>query len=318
MIRGFSELSGINCLECHYKCCASEYKLPLTEREEEYITHNYFSLSLFVERHSNKRFLLRGDGCPFLMRSGLCELDQTEYKPLVCQTYPLIFWKYNYDEVLVWINPCRGNGFHWIIEKELRVSNEEIRNIFKKIKNKFSDYWGEDIDQNNPYNGIGDDRIKQEKELNLSKNEPSLLSLFAQMDFPKEYAELVSQLQENGDVFKHSYPTNDFIQIINAVLRWLCWSPVGLNLSFKNSKLIFTVAALWVKNIVNKFYEREKEILSANRAQNNLGFFLAQSILPKFWIQLNNKTKDKNLKKFALKVEKVLKGEIPQQNLISE
>ncbi|MHA1973804.1 MAG: YkgJ family cysteine cluster protein [Candidatus Hodarchaeales archaeon] len=318
MIRGFSELSGINCLECHYKCCASEYKLPLTTKEEKYIRHKFPSYRLFLEKHEGKQFLLRGNKCPFLTNTGLCELHQTEYKPLVCQTYPLIFWKYNPNEVLVWLNPCRGDGFRWIIEKELRFSNKEIEDTIIKINDKYNVYWGEEIDHTNPYEGIRKKRLEQERELNLSEKEPSLLDQFLQIDFPKEYTTLIAQLQKTEETYQLSYQTKNFDRIINAVLKWLCWSPVGLNLSFLNSKLIFTISALWIKSEINTLHESGKEILLDDKIQNNIGFFLAQSILPDFWIHLGLRAKEKEVKKFSLKVQRILKGEISQQNLITE
>ena len=317
MIRGFSKFTGYNCLNCHYKCCASEYDLPLFHDEKENICKNYSYLSSYIQIKNSQFFIKRGDACPFLMLDGKCVLHHTSYKPLICQTYPLIFWKIDQSNLLVWINPCRGNSFYWVAEQRYRIKNKDIEDLIKKINNKYDDYWGEEIDHNNPYLDIYRERIDQEIEFQRENKSHLFMSSL----------ELTSQLYKNQNInflIKNSDSgllyTNDSLsnKILESVFEWLCWSPIGLKLSFINSKFIFSLASLYLN--MKEFIEPKKiiNLPFRSRLAQNHGSLLARSILSDFWNYLESYSTNKQLKKSFKLISAILSGNMSQEKLIKE
>lgn len=312
MIRGFSLFSGYNCANCHFKCCASEYDLPLFLTESKELREEFPFSTIFLTRDKNKQFLIRGDSCPFLSSKGLCILHKPKFKPIMCRTYPLVFWKFSQHDYLAWINPCRGNGFHWIIDDKHYISNTKLDDMFTEINVKFHSYWGEQIDKNNPFTGIKDERIQLEKEFFDQNTKITLLNKM--MEFQTS-SSIANKLNGLTPINKESYFYKDLHRVINAVLHWLSWSPVGLQLNFLNSKLIFSIAANWIELEHSQLHENNFQILNPERYLNQIGGFLASAILPSFWEHVEKSVQDSKIKEVATAIGKILAGEIPQQKI---
>ena len=312
MIRGFSLLSGYNCANCHFKCCGSEYDLPLFLTESKELSEEFPFSTIFLARDKNKKFLIRGDSCPFLSSKGLCILHKPKLKPIMCRTYPLIFWKFSQNDYLAWINPCRGNGFHWIVNDKHYISDTKLDDMFTEINAKFHSYWGEQIDKNNPFTGITVERIQQEKDFFRQNTKTSLQSKM--MEFQTS-GSIANKLNGLITTKKASYLNEDLQRIINAVLHWLSWSPVGLQLNFLNSKLIFSIAANWIELKHSQVHEKNSQMLNPERYLNQIGGFLASAILPSFWDHIEKSVKNSNIKEVAAAIRKILVGEIPQQKI---
>ena len=343
MIRGFSKWTGFDCFQCQHKCCATEYELPLLPTEAQYLRRVYPVSSWFMKQTKSREFLIRGDSCIFLTTQGLCTLHNTQTKPLTCEIFPLIFWKISSDEYLSWIHPCgRGSGFQWVIDPDKRLPDNLIEDSYQQTRTHFTSFWGEQIDQKNPFGEISIERVQQEQKFfrNIDENELSeSLVKFGENKFPSEpFSTLISVYHQNPD-------RNDLIQTETAVLHWLSWSPTGLQLTFLNAKLIFLTAALWIyivgltQNITeSKEFESSPGWLSEypelailfketsfpahsyytfpqSHINNHLGSLLATAILPSFWNQVASHSPDHRLHSFALAVKSVLEGQTPQQEL---
>jgi Fe-S-cluster containining protein len=293
------------------KCCSTEYDLPLIQEETEKITQKLPLWMNFLKSSGSKTYILRGDSCPFLNGEGLCILHDTNDKPIICQIYPLIFYKIEPDLLLSWISPCRGNGFQWVSKPENQIKNSDIEQIIKKINPYFKEYIGEKIDTNNPYDSIPTIRIKEQQQFFSSfgqnnigpdlydRTSPNRYNLFHSLD--RKIKDL--QLQE------------DLNFTIKAVFYWLCWSPVGLQLSFNNSRLVFQVAGNWIEFWGSKLLVESRLPIKRERILQQLGSFYATSILPSFWKQMMEKTTEKPLKEFSKMVYLVLIGERTQETL---
>lgn len=314
MIRGFSKLTGFYCLNCHYKCCASEYDLPLFQDEKNNICEKYSYLLPYFQRKNSLFFLKRGDGCPFLTPEGKCSLHHTSYKPLTCQTYPLIFWKVDRDNLLVWVNPCRGNSFHWVAEQEYRIKNKDIEDLIAKTSNRYNSYWGEEIDHNNPFQKIKRERIDQELEFQR-KMRPRLLM---------NSLELTSRTFKDRNIdfliesfFSESNHINEMHsdQILESVFEWLCWSPIGLQLSFLNSKFVFSLASLYLNLIGFTEFRKITNLSYSSRLAQNYGSLLARAVLPEFWNHLYSHSPYKQLKRLFKLISAILSGDTSQEKL---
>ena len=315
IIRGFSQATGYDCSSCHLKCCATDYNLPLLPKESIQLRSNYrYLTSIFQKRGKNIDFLLRGDSCPFLDENGLCNLHDTPDKPIICHIYPLIFWKINEELILTWINPCRGNGFRWIAEEKSKIHESQINDLFEKSKDKFKIYIGEFFDRDNPYEGITEERITVELkflEKVLSSEKKSFLEIATETIDDKIIDSVIQPLIKTLDG-KKSIEILD--ENVNSVFHWLCWSPVGLQLSLNNSKLIFLIAGLWIKKL------KYESITSGNedRLYSQLSSFMATAILPSFWRQISKNAEYYELKTFSRNVVNILEGKIPQQELLTK
>lgn len=309
MLRGFSRLTSYNCTQCHHKCCATEYDLPLFPEEASLLSRNYPFVSFFIKSSKSIHWLLRGDSCPFLTSLGLCELHNTQYKPLSCQIYPLIFWKTNLDETIAWINPCRGTGFNWVSDRTHLISDQHLDNLYDRVKNRFSSYWGEKIDINNPFERISQERIREEIDLFKHTNELNLVQKMAELDYSANFKSLLNHLTSNDPL------KIDLNKIINAVVQWLCWSPVGLQLTFFNAKIIIFTAAMWITLNSDSIFPNNNNSNNQKRFLQQIGSFLATAISPSFWNQVENGTQIVILRKFAVQTQKILTGTIPQQFL---
>lgn len=312
MIRGFSLLSGYNCANCHFKCCGSEYDLPLILTESKELSKAFPFSTFFLARDKNKESLIRGDSCPFLSSKGLCLLHKPKLKPIMCRTYPLIFWKFSQSDYLVWINPCLGNGFHWTIDDKHIISDTKLNDMFAEIRRKFHSYWGEQVDENNPFTGITIERIKQEKEFFRQNTKESLQSKMMEFQTSSSIAKKLNGLKTAK---KASYLNEDLQRIINAVLHWLSWSPVSLQLNFLNSKLIFSIAANLIELKLSQVQDRDYQMLNQERYLNQLGGFLASALLPSFWEHIQISVQNSAIREVATTIRKILAGKIPQQKI---
>ncbi|MFX1515542.1 MAG: YkgJ family cysteine cluster protein [Promethearchaeota archaeon] len=310
IIRGFSANTGYSCQECHSKCCATDYNLPLFLQEAKALKQKYPFSEIFLYSSPKGDWLLRGDRCPFLNSKGLCLLHNTESKPLICQIYPLIFWKVKSNLFLVWINPCRGNGFRWIAKPDNRITDQEIENLILRSRHLFKNYIGEQIDHQNPYRKIPMSRFDEE------------LTFFDKIDT----SDLLSEIKEMN-IIPHSlyetiFPTKEpaieeMSAILNAVISWLCWSPVGLQLSFNHSKVVFFIAASWIDTITSPILAQTDLSLNHDQFLQQMGSFLATAVLPTFWRHMVLKTENKRLKKLVKNVYKVLNGELNQESILN-
>lgn len=311
MIRGFSNRTGYNCLECHFKCCSSEYELPLFPHEVKTLSQNHPFLFLFLKSTTNGEKLTRGDSCPFLTSNGKCILHATPEKPLVCQTYPLIFWRIKPGLLLSWIHPCRGNGFQWVAEPQHQITDQNLNELIYKVQNYFKNYWGEQIDRTNPYKDIQYDRIEAETKF-FSNNRPDLITKMTEVVDSDSSSTFIHTLKTE---LNSKFDQNDLRDIINAVLHWLSWSPVGLQLTFFNSKLIFLVAAMWIEFMASPSLFQLPLNLNRERYLQQLGSFLSTAILPSFWSQIEIQTRSDPIWDFSRYVRKILSGKIPQQKI---
>ncbi|MHA2295999.1 MAG: YkgJ family cysteine cluster protein [Candidatus Hodarchaeales archaeon] len=314
IIRGFSTVTGYSCSRCHHKCCATEYDLPLLSNEYQVLLENYPFCSIFLQSLSNSSRLIRGDGCSFLVANGLCLLHDTPYKPLICQTYPLVFWNIKRELLLTWIYPCRGDGFQWVADSRNQISNREINDLTEKIDQKFTKYWGEEIDKGNPFDNLPIRRIEEELEFFEKDNNTNLIARISKQVDNHHLSGLINSLEADTEHFGTS---EDLNPVINSVLHWLCWTPVGLNLTFANAKLIFSIAATWINYQASKILSKNKHDLPLKRQRfhQQLGSFLAISIVPSFWEHVEISAKNEELRSFSRQVIRVLTGEIPQQHL---
>ena len=309
IIRGFSSDTGYSCQECHSKCCATDYDLPLFLRETQTLKLKYPFYEVFLHNSPKGDWLLRGDMCPFLNSKGLCVLHDTLNKPLICQIYPLIFWKVKSNLILAWINPCRGNGFRWISKPDNRITDQEIERLIGKSRPLFKNYIGDQIDKENPYKKILLRRFNEELAFFDNTDTSDLISEIREMN-------IIPHSLREGLVPTKESTIEELAAIINAVIHWLCWSPVGLELSFNNSKLLFFIAASWVNMNIHPILTQAVLPLSRDQIFQQLGSFLATAILPPFWGHMVQKTDNERLRKFAKKVYKMLEGELAQEELL--
>ncbi|MFW9855443.1 MAG: YkgJ family cysteine cluster protein [Candidatus Thorarchaeota archaeon] len=328
---------------CVHKCCTTEYELPLLPSEAQYLKRHHPISSWLIRQSERGEVLTRGDSCIFFTRQGLCTLHEDNTKPLICKTFPLIFWKISSEEFLAWIYPCgRGSGFQWVIEPDKRIGDELISEMYRMTQDHFKSFWGEQIDLDSPFDEITIERVKQEQRHFLNLREKHLLEdlvKFGEINFPSApFSSLMA-------VFNEDLRQNEFNQTVSAVLHWLSWSPVGLQLSFINAKLIFIAAALWVYRIglTQRLDDLKRDDLypggtsehpvlaflpddSVTPPQDHftfpqrhiaryLGSYLATAILPSFWAQLVSHSSDRGFQSFAKVVQAVLEGRTPQQEL---
>ncbi|MHA2224247.1 MAG: hypothetical protein ACXAC8_03520 [Candidatus Hodarchaeales archaeon] len=309
MIRGFSRFTGYSCSDCQFKCCASEYDLPLSPIESKTLLRNYSFSSFFIQEKDSKEFIIRGESCPFLQSKGLCLLHNTNNKPLICQTFPLIFWKISHSSILSWISPCRGNGFRWVADSENRISDHFLQRMLNKVQKNFTFYWGEQIDHNNPFSEISEERFREELQFFEKSNQNDLLSLLIELNDQKHYPNLLEPLIDRLKINSNERE----MKLYNAVLHWLCWSPVGLKLTFKNSKLIFLIATMWIDYNMTTPPLSSYQPLKRDHFLQQIGSFLANAILPSFWKHVEKKTTSDILRKFSKQVQGILTGKLPQQ-----
>ncbi|MFX0150501.1 MAG: hypothetical protein ACFFAJ_06975 [Candidatus Hodarchaeota archaeon] len=317
VIRGFSLITGYNCFQCNFKCCATEYDLPLLSNEYQNLQKHYSFSNFLIYKSSGRNWLLRGDSCTFLNTEGFCLLHETPYKPVICQTYPLIFWKVKPDLILSWINPCRGNGFKWVTKGKNQISDIEIEDLIRKVQNNYISYWGEQIDKGNPFTGIAQKRINYEMNFFESSDSTNLVDELVNRlknapvynKFLEIYDHLIEELGKKP-------PQNELNNVINSVLHWLCWSPIGLQLSFNNSAIVFIIASLWVELWGRDALSKKDLSINRERYLQQMGSSLATAILPSFWKLVHFHSQFSKLKRLAKSIHDVLTGEIPQDNLI--
>lgn len=312
MIRGFSRLTGYDCFSCHFKCCSTEYDLPLFLNEREILLQKYQSVSFFIQSKNEGNQLIRGDSCPFLTSKGLCILHKTKDKPLVCRSYPLIFWKINPELILCWIYPCRGNGFQWIADSDHQISDQSLNNLVEEVRNRFEEYWGDQIDRENPFSGISLKRIQKEIAFFENNKEHELIVKMANLFDLERFTSVLDPSTPN---LNQLHRQEELKNIVNSVIHWLCWSPVGLHLSFENSKLLFYIAAQMILSLGFSSPGNQQKPFERDRYLQQLGSFLASAGMPSFWNHIGLQTHIDPIRRFSKLVGKVLSGEISQQEI---
>lgn len=318
IIRGFSLSTGFYCLQCHLKCCATEYDLPLLPHECQNLQKHYSFSNFLIYKSSGRNWLFRGDSCPFLDSEGLCLLHITPYKPSMCQTYPLIFWKLKPDLILSWLNPCRGNGFRWVTREKNQISDIEIEDLIKKVQNNFRSYWGEQIDEGNPFTGITHKRINYELNFFESSDNTSLMhELTNRLNGTPVFNKFLEISDHLIEELGRRPPQKDLTNLINSVLHWLCWSPIGLQLSFTNSAFVFIIASLWSELLGRDALSMTSLPINRERYLQQMGSFLATAILPSFWKLIHNHSQFEKLRQLSRRIHDILAGKIPQDMLSS-
>jgi hypothetical protein len=236
----------------------------------------------------------------------------------MCQIYPLIFWKLKPDLILSWLNPCRGNGFRWVTREKNQISDVEIENLIKKVQNNFKNYWGEQIDKGNPFTGITHKRINCELNFFESSDSTNLMHELTNRlngtpvftKFLEIYDNLIEELGKRP-------PQKDLTNVINSVLHWLCWSPIGLQLSFTNSAIVFIIASLWSELWGRDTLSMMNLPINRERYLQQMGSFLATAILPSFWKLINIHSQFDKLRQLSERIHDILAGKIPQDMLSS-
>ncbi len=310
LIPGFSTYTDYNCKSCHAKCCATEYDLPLVGSEKRNLQDRFPEISLYLQSSTFGDHLIRGDACSFLTREGACQIHDTKYKPISCEIYPLIIWRFSQDDTLVWINPCRGRGFTWHSDDKSKLNEEYLQKLILSSKDYFKTYWGEEIDRNNPYKNLPISRVYEQIDYFNSIEKKSILQNLLEKNQTTRYRQITDQLESNWLLD----PDYDHIRdLIDSVLIWLSWSPVGLQLYQSNSQQIFSMASLMVIQIL--LGENSFDLTKQNNSiyLNHVGSYLATSLLPSFWQNIKLKFKNKYLVRFSEKVFHVLNGSNTQQ-----
>ena len=311
-IRGFSDHTRYTCDSCHLKCCATEFNLPLCGSEKLHLSKNYPEYQYYFQSTEDGDIILRGNSCPFLTKRGYCQLHTTSLKPLTCLIYPLIFWRFNQNDTLVSIHPCRGKGFQWYSSKKSNITISSIKQLLLKMNTYFDRYWGEEIDKNNPYGNISSSRVMEQLKFYRNTSEDQLLEKTVSEFTLSSYSQIFPSLQET---FIEIRKDEEIWKFFNSVLNWLVWSPVGLQLSIGNSQLIFSIAAFWLIKQAKMEIGHNNSSLNNTNYFNQLSSFYACSILPSFWFNVMTQTKNKALGSFSKKVFQILTGKLPQEAL---
>ena len=230
----------------------------------------------------------------------------------MCQIYPLILWKVKPDLILAWINPCRGNSFQWVSKPENRIPDQQIDILVEKSRSKFNNYLGEQIDKENPFTNISVNRINEELIFFKTVNKDDLITKIENINSFTKSLDVIHPLRRK---LSEIPSMKDLVATMNAVVHWLSWSPVGLQLTFTNSKLVFLVATTWIEYYGRSILSQPNLPLNRDQILQQIGSSLATTILPSFWKQIALKTDSQGLRKFAMKVFKVLNGEISQEEL---
>ncbi len=295
------------------KCCATEYSLPLLPEERESLFKRYSYCEILLYKDDSRDYLLRGDKCVFLDNQGLCRLHKTVLKPLTCKIYPLILWKVNPEQTLVWINPCRGFGFYWIAQPQDQIKNSSIEYILEEAIPYYQEYWGEKIDSNNPFSSIPLKRVQNEIHFLDNNKKDYIHEKALNLEPISNFFEKSFRSSLNCEII---FSDSDLKEIINSVLTWLSWSPVGLQLSLINAKSIFLIASLLVGNHYLDVEDNLEDKKGQKEFKHFLSSFLATSILPSFWQNVYHLTPSRNIKKFSELVYQVLLGQISQERLL--
>ena len=313
LIRGFSEHTTYICADCHLKCCATEYNLPLLGSEKLHLSQKYPEYQSYFHSTKEGDKLLRGNSCPFLEKTGHCQLHTTSLKPITCQIYPLLMWRFNQNDILVSIHPCRGKGFRWYSAKINKIPNSYIEQLLVDAHEFFETYLGEEIDKNNPYGSISPSRVKKQlkyynhtsQDQLFAKTIYDITSTSSSQFFPS-FQEKTTELMENEVLKKY----------LNSVLNWLIWSPVGLQLSIENAQMLFSIAAFWLIEQTDLNINDNISFLSDSNYMEQLSSFYARAILPSFWYDITTQSTNKRLISFANQAYLVLTGKLPQEHLI--
>ncbi len=313
LIRGFSLDTSYHCSDCHLKCCATEFNLPLCGSEKSILSQYYPEYQFYLQSTTDGDYILRGNSCPFLTNNGLCQLHSKHLKPLTCQIYPLLFWRYSTTDTLVSIHPCRGNGFSWYSRSNSQISNPQLEELLTKANMHFESYWGENIDKNNPYAGISPTRIESQIDYyNTIPEDQLLVKITSDSNLPSRFLDSQSSSEKTLIMIKDGIVG----RYLNSVLNWLIWSPVGLQLSIKNAQMIFSVAAFWLIKQTELNPKIKTTILNSTDYTEQVASYYASSILPTFWLKIVSERENKALSSFAKKVYLILMGKLSQEDLL--
>ena len=312
IIRGFSSNTTYDCSRCHAKCCATEYELPLIGSELPNLIQEFPEYNFLFHSSPEGDKLLRGDACSFLNSFGHCLIHNNSLKPFSCRLYPLILWKFTQEDILVWINPCRGHGFSWFSSKPSIITDTLLQELILESNAYYNEYWGEMIDLNNPFLDINSERVLVQNDYIQRIPHNRLLDNIIKKSQFHPYSAILDSLQpstlDNRDYTK-------IFLIINSVLHWLVWSPVNLVLTSSNSDVILSIAALWlIENTISKLDLKQYLFEDPNYLQQ-LGSYFATSLQPSFWTSLRKQTNNKDLQSFARQTHLILTGKLPQQQL---
>jgi hypothetical protein len=184
--------------------------------------------------------------------------------------------------------------------------NDQIENI----QDYFESYWGDQIDLENPFADISYERVQQELEFFEKDSEFDLYEKFLRINDSGNFADFFHTVNE--DLIPPS-PDLELKKVIPAVLHWLSWSPVSLKLTLPNSKLIFSIAAMWIEFHASFNLSHVENPENHERHIQQLGSFLATSVTPAFWSHLETFDQNEFIRKFSTQVRKILMGKIPQQ-----
>jgi hypothetical protein len=185
-----------------------------------------------------------------------------------------------------------------------------LNDRIKNVQNYFESYWGDQIDLENPFADISYERLQQELEVFEKDSKFDLYDMFSRINKSGNFADFFHTVSE--DLIPSS-PDLELKKVIHAVLHWLSWSPVSLKLTLPNSKLIFSIAALWIDFHGSFILSHVENPKNYKRHLQQLGSFLATSVTPAFWSHLENFDQNESIRKFSAQVRKVLMGKIPQQ-----
>jgi Fe-S-cluster containining protein len=262
LIIGFSPTVSYSCNDCNAVCCRTEYKLPLFDSEYNHYSKffpivNPFLLKNFDNNSRTSHWLLRTDSCFFLVNNSICSIHSKtgkQLKPLVCQVYPLTFWKIDCNDeqnVLAYLYPCKGLKWVEPIENQIK----DINLTFLNVENKFETYFGDQIDLYNPYENIRIERINEAHKnlITLKKNQWNWVEVinththhWRRLGLNNIRDLLFTTLNKSLNV-----DNNSWLNYLISTYHWLTFNPNLLILEENISTLIRLLAVSWGNEMVS-------------------------------------------------------------------
>lgn len=293
MLIGFSPTVGYSCVGCRAVCCRSDYKLPLFTEEklfyEEHVRHARPFISK-EKQNEPKHSLLRTDSCLFL-EDGLCSLHTTfgpASKPLVCQVYPLIFWKMPPNGIpFVYIYPCRG--FRWVAPPEHRVTQKSVGEVYDRTKNSFKTFFADQVDDYNSFEGISASRLTEAQEdlpyLQFGSSHPP--SDLRWIDKTWDSIGLVRTKKCVGDILGTDLPegVRQWTEYHNSVCHWLLFAPFMLTLEHKVASVLTLTGLAVAKQQLLLSYSNNPELTSKtlNQLLEQVAWGAAKAVTSEGW-----------------------------------